>query len=219
MSLDELFDQREEREDPPLAGVVIGIVKSNQDPDGLGRIKIAFPWREKGGKSYWARIASLMAGAGRGAVFYPEEDDEVLVAFEHGDIDRPFIIGALWNGKDKPPEANSDGKNNIRKIRSRSGHEIVFNDDAEGKNEKIKIHTKSGHTVLLDDTSGKEKIEIVDKTGNNSMLFDSKKDEISVKSSMKLSIESQMIEIKSGGMMNLEASGNLIIKGAMVMIN
>ena len=64
----------------------------------------------------WARIATLMAGKERGTYFIPEVGDEVLVAFEHGDIHYPYIIGSLWNGKEKPFETNSDGKNNLRVI-------------------------------------------------------------------------------------------------------
>ncbi len=203
-----------------INGVVVGIVTDNNDNEGMGRVKVKFPWRDANkDDSYWARIASLMGGSNRGTYFLPEVNDEVLVAFDHGDIHFPYILGALWNGNDAPPETNSDGKNNIRKIKSRSGHEIIFNDDAEGSQEKVEIHTKAGHKIVLDDASGSEKIEIVDKSGSNTVKIDSVANEISIKSGTKLSIESQMIEIKSGGMMNIEATGNLVIKGAMVMIN
>lgn len=203
-----------------ISGVVVGIVTDNKDDEGMGRVKVKFPWRDDNqDDSYWARISNFMAGPNRGAYFLPEVNDEVLVAFDHGDIHHPYVLGALWNGNDTPPETNSDGKNNIRKIKSRSGHEIIFNDDAEGSKEKVEIHTKAGHKIVLDDASGSEKIEIVDKSGSNMVKIDSVANEISVKSGTKLSIESQMIEIKSGGMMNIEATGNLVIKGAMVMIN
>lgn len=206
-------------EDVKITGVVIGVVTDNQDNEGMGRVKVNFPWRDDGDDSYWARIASLMAGADRGAYFLPEVGDEVLVAFDHGDIHHPYILGALWNGSDPPPETNRDGKNNIRKIRSRSGHEIIFDDNAEAGQEKIEIHTNADHKIVLDDSTGQEKIEITDKSGNNSVVIDSVQNSISIKSNMTLSIESQMIDIKSGGMMNIEATGNLMIKGAMVMIN
>ena len=206
-------------EDVKITGVVIGVVTDNQDKEGMGRVKVNFPWRDDGDDSYWARIASLMAGGDRGAYFLPEVGDEVLVAFDHGDIHHPYILGALWNGSDPPPETNGDGKNNIRKIRSRSGHEIIFDDNAEAGQEKIEIHTNADHKIVLDDSAGQEKIEITDKSGNNSVVIDSVQNSIAIKSNMTLSIESQMIDIKSGGMMNIEATGNLMIKGAMVMIN
>jgi hypothetical protein len=98
-------------------GVVVGIVKDIKDPQNLGRVKVDFPWlaedadavsissEEDRAHSFWARIATFMAGKGRGAYFVPEVDDEVLVAFEHGDIDRPFVLGGLWNVDDAPPES------------------------------------------------------------------------------------------------------------------
>src|SRR3972149_536693 len=87
-----------------ISGVVPGIVTNNQDPDGLGRVKIKFPWLSDDNETDWVRIATLMAGGQRGGFFLPEVGDEVLVAFEHGDINHPYVIGALWNGVDKPPE-------------------------------------------------------------------------------------------------------------------
>lgn len=199
--------------------VVVGIVTNNQDPDGMGRVKLQFPWLDENTESNWARIATPMAGGDRGMVFIPEVNDEVLVAFEQGDMNRPYVLGSLWNGEDSPPETNSDGRNNIRKIRSRSGHEIIFNDNDASRQEKLEIHTNAGHTISLNDSSGQEKIEIKDKTGNNSIKFDSVQNSIDIQSSMKLSIKSNMIEIESQGTMSLRANATLTIQGAIVQIN
>lgn len=200
-----------------IYGVVVGIVTDNQDPEGVGRVKVKYPWLSDQEESYWARIATLMAGKERGSFYLPEVDDEVLLAFDHGDVRFPYVLGMLWNGQDAPPYTNDDGKNDIRAITSRSGHEIILNDnDQKGK---VEIHTNAGHQIVLDDASGSEKVTVVDKTGSNSIEIDSNQNAIAVKSGMKLSIESQMIEIKAGGMMKLEATGNLTIKGAIVMIN
>src|SRR5262245_56550673 len=106
-----------------IYGLVVGIVTNNQDPDKLGRIKVKFPWLTDTDESCWARIGMLMAGKGRGSFFLPEVDDEVILAFEHGDVRFPYVIGALWNGKDTPRYDNADGKNNLRVFTSRSGHE------------------------------------------------------------------------------------------------
>lgn len=200
-------------------GVAAGIVTNNQDPDGLGRVKIRFPWLSDDNETDWVRIATLMAGGERGSFFIPEVGDEVLVAFEHGDINYPYVIGALWNGVAKPPESNSDGRNNIRKIKSRSGHEIIFNDDNTAMQEKIEIHTNAGHKIVLDDSAGQEKIEIVDKTGSNKITIDSVQNSINVESAIQLKIKSQMIEIEAGGMMTLKAGATLTIQGALVKIN
>ncbi len=220
MSLEDILNKKEVN-DQRIYGVVIGIVTSNEDKEGLGRVKVNFPWRgdkdEEKDESYWARVASLMAGKERGAVFYPEVNDEVLVAFEHGDVNHPYIIGALWNSEDKPPETNSDGKNNIRMIRSRSGHKIILND--EQMKEKVEVHTNAGHKIILDDAAAQEKIQIIDKTGSNKIIFDSMMNSIEIESTMKLKIKSQMIEIEAGAMMTIKTKGILTIQGSLVKIN
>jgi uncharacterized protein involved in type VI secretion and phage assembly len=162
---------------------------------------------------------SFMAGAERGGFFLPEVGDEVLVAFEHGDINYPYVIGALWNSEDPPPETNRDGNNNFRKITSRSGHEIIFNDDEQGGAEKLEIHTNAGHQIILDDSTGQEKIEIVDKTENNSIKIDSVQNSITIESSANLNIKAQTITIEANASLELKATGNLTIQGAMVRIN
>jgi uncharacterized protein involved in type VI secretion and phage assembly len=216
--LDILTDEdQEEARTRRINGVVVGIVTNNQDPDGMGRVKLEFPWLSDSNESYWARIATLMAGQDRGSFFLPEVGDEVLVAFEHGDINHPYVVGALWNGVDTPPETNSDGENNIRKMRSRSGHQITFDDTSN--QEKVEILTNGGHQIVLDDSSGQEKLEIIDKTGSNSIKIDSVQNSIAIESALNLSIEAPMIEIKSSGTMTIQASATLTIKGALVQIN
>lgn len=129
-------------------GAVVGVVTSVDDPDGLGRVKVSYPWLQDDAESPWARLVSFMAGNERGGVFRPEVDDEVLVVFEHGDMRRPYVIGALWNGQDAmPEERGADADNDLRLIKSRSGHTIVF-DDTDG-NEVLTINDKHGNTVEL----------------------------------------------------------------------
>lgn len=196
-----------------IYGVVIGIVTNNRDPKKLGRVKVKFPWLSDKDESNWARIATLMAGNRQGTYFLPEVNDEVLVAFERGDVHFPYILGALWNGKDKPPTPNDDGKNNVRVIQSRSGHRICLNDE-----------------------NGKEKIEIIDKSGKNSLVFDTEKNAIAITSSQDitlsasqgtLKLEAKTIELKSaadtkiesGAAMNLNASATMNLKGATINLN
>ena len=143
--------------DSQFFGVTIGIVTNNQDPKNLGRVKVKYPWLSEETESHWARVLSPMAGSDRGIYFLPEVDDEVLLAFEQGDINFPYILGALWNGKDLPPLKNEDGKNNQRMIKSRSGHQIVF-----------------------DDTEGKEQIVIQDKTAKNKIVIDSQDNKMDI---------------------------------------
>ena len=198
MSLTNLLDSREEKRN---YGVVIGVVTNNNDPQKMGRVKIKFPWRESSDESNWTRIATAMAGKDRGTYFLPEVGDEVLVSFEHGDMQHPYVIGALWNGQDKPPETNKNGKNDIRTIKSRSGHRIIFNDE-QGK-ESLEIETKSGQKIILDDSAGKEKVEITDKNGNK-ILIESAQNAMNISSKMKISIQAPMIEIKADSMLTLQ---------------
>lgn len=171
MGMDLLMPQESNR----LYGVTVGIVTNNKDPEQLGRIRVKFPWLSDEDESSWARVLSPMAGADRGIYFLPEVDDEVLVAFEQGDIAFPYILGSLWNGKDKPPENNEDGKNNRRLIKSRSGH-----------------------MILLDDTQDSEKIVIQDKTGKNTITIDSKNNTMEIKVEKDLTIETKgKITLKS----------------------
>lgn len=115
-------------------GVVIGRVKRVDDPQGEGRILVEFPWMEGRNQSYWAPPATLMSGGGRGAWFMPEQGDEVLLAFDHGDINHPYIVGFLWNGVDKPPRTDPA----LRTIQTVSGHVLEFDDNGGGESISIK---------------------------------------------------------------------------------
>lgn len=134
-------------------GIVIGIVTDNNDPEDSGRVKLKFPWLDDSLTSHWARIATPMAGRNRGFQFLPEVDDEVLVAFEHGDMTRPYVIGALWNGVDRPPlttqHALGSGGVRRRRIKSRIGHTIDLDDDG-----RILITSSSGEEVILQNGKG-----------------------------------------------------------------
>ena len=194
-------------------GVVVGIVTNNQDPDNMHRVKVRFPWLSADDDSNWARVATPMAGNGRGMYFLPEVDDEVLVAFEHGSIEHPYIVGSLWNGKDQAHENNSDKENNNRGLKSRCGH-----------------------IIRLCDRSGSESIEIIDKTGNNKITIETSGNKISIEATGDISITSQTgkislsavgIELKSQAnvditantQIKIEATAQTSIKGALVNIN
>jgi len=130
-----------------MNGVVTGIVKSLDDPSGQARIELQFPWLSESQRSSWAPVASALAGKSRGAFFMPEVNDEVLVAFEHGDFDHPFIVGFLWNGVDKPPEET----NQNRIIKTPGGHTLRFEDKAGAR--RIVVRTDGGHEITMDDAS------------------------------------------------------------------
>lgn len=186
-------------------GVAVAIVTNNKDPEGLGRVKVHFPWLSDDHESDWVRVASFMAGGGRGGFFIPDVQDEVLVAFEHGDINRPIVIGSLWSVEDKSPEKNEDGRNNIKKIRTRSGNEIIL-DDSSGK-ERIEIHTKDGkgHKIILDNSTGASKVAIRDETDSNFIEIDSITGSISISSALDLSIKATTISLDALATINIRS--------------
>ncbi|SFR68978.1 hypothetical protein SAMN04487947_3536 [Halogeometricum rufum] len=203
--------------DDAIRGVATAIVTDNEDPEGMARVKVRYPWRNEDEQSYWARVARTMAGGDRGTYFHPEVDDEVLVAFEQGNIHYPYVIGALWSSAERPPEDNADGNNDVRMIRSRSGHQITLNDN--GTAGKVEITTNAGHSILLDDASGSEKIVVADKSGQNTVELDSTSGAINVSSGATVSVESKLIDIKGQGNVTVEAGGILTLKGSLVKIN
>jgi uncharacterized protein involved in type VI secretion and phage assembly len=169
-----------------------------------------------------------MAGSGRGLIWIPEVNDEVLVAFEHGDINRPFVIGGVWNGTDKPPVpsqgdlVSATGKVDRRFIKTRLGHSVLLDDsetspsivvtsngghsikiDDATATTSVVVKSNSGHTVKLNDAAEAPSIEVVDKTGNNRIKIDSL---------------SNSITISATGNMNLNATGQMSVKGATVSI-
>lgn len=190
----------------PQNGIVIGVVTSLDDPESIGRVRVAFPHLGDQ-ESYWARLVTLMAGADRGSRFIPEVDDEVLVAFEQGDPRRPYVLGGLWSTTDTPPEDDGNTTdNNWRYIKSRSGHILRF-DDTDGA-EKVEIIDKDEKHKIIIDTSG-DKIEIVCDTGDVSIAAESGKVEV----------KGSEVTVESSGDMTLKAGGTMTIEGATVNIN
>jgi uncharacterized protein involved in type VI secretion and phage assembly len=209
--------QEDKREAGRVAGVAIGLVTNNKDEQGLGRIKVKYPWREDSQESHWARLAVLAAGKDRGTFWLPEVGDEVLLAFDKGDIEHPYVIGALWNGEDKPPETNADGDNNTKLIKSRSGHQITLFDKTG--EERLEIKTKGGHTILLDDKTGSARVEIKDSSGSNKILIETAQNSLTIESGLSLKLKSQTIDIEAGASMTIKASGTLTLQGSLVRIN
>jgi len=177
-----------------IYGVVIAYVTNTKDPEQLGRVKVRFPWLSDEDESDWARVLTPMAGNGTGIYFLPSVGDEVLVAFEQGMVEFPYILGGLWSRTDKPPETNSDGKNNLQLI-----------------------HSRSGHIITLDDTKGSEKITIQDKSKNNKIVIDTANNSMTLTSEQDLTLEAKgTISLKSssgdikinGNNLNFEAQQN-----------
>lgn len=221
-------------------GVHIGIVTDNKDEQNSGRVQVKIPVFDDEHVLNWARVATLMAGNSRGTLFVPEVGDEVLVAFHMGDIRQPIVIGSLWSKQQAPPPGKDD-KNNIRKIMTRAGHQLIF-DDTEG-NEKISLQTKKGHVLELDDKEktitlrdeSKANVIHIDASAKNEIQIKSNKSVISVSGKGDITVESQnsirlkatkvaveataTLDLKASASLNIKSDGVVTIKGSFVNIN
>lgn len=207
------FDMDNERiGNERIYGVVVGEV-AESECDKLGRVKLHFKFLPPEFESNWAAPAALMAGSKIGTFFKPDKGDKVLVAFEFGDFNKPYIIGGLYHKDAEPPVENHTKENNIRMIKSRSGHILRF-----------------------DDTKDNGKLEIIDQTGKNQIVIDSKENTITIKSDKEIILEApngtikfqaknielqstENIAISSKQNTDIKAKGNTTIKGKTVNIN
>lgn len=194
-----------------VKGVAIGLVTQNNDPEQLCRVKVRFPWHTQSGESYWARLAMPMAGDGRGVVLIPEVGDEVLVGFEREDLRFPYVLGALWNGKDKPPQANDDGKNDKRIIKSRKKHYLLFDDGAKGV---VELAHEKRRKITFDDTG----FAVQDENGNV-VKVDSSSGAMTIEAKGQLNIKAAAITIEATGTLELKATATLTVRGSLVQIN
>lgn len=181
---------------PPITGLVIGQVTDIADPDGMFQVKVSFPWLSDDYESWWARVAQPGAGNGRGLAWLPEVGDEVLVAFGHGDVRAPYVIGGLYNGVDSPPAGDQlidtgTGQVVRRVCVSRTGHRLVFCDD------------DSASQVLL--ASGDDNLKITLDVAQTSITIDSS-------GSVTISGSSQ-VQITSDGDVSIQAQGSLQLSG------
>jgi hypothetical protein len=179
-----------------LRGVHLAIVTDNKDGEGNPgyRVKVKFPWLNDQETTYWARIAMPMGGNDRGTYFLPEADDQLLVVFEHGDIDRPIVIGALWSKKQEVVEVNANGKNDVKLIKSRAGHRIIF-----------------------DDKDGAEKLTIVDKTKKNKIVLDSANKVVTIECAGDIEIKAKAMAVIHANALKIGTSDTLTGSGQQVL--
>jgi uncharacterized protein involved in type VI secretion and phage assembly len=172
--MDELLRSREPRGyGGRFYGAYPALVQNIVDPDGEGKVQVSLPWSPDangasgGSYSTWARLSTLMAGNNQGSWFIPDVGVEVLLVFLGGDPRHPCVVGALWNGQDSPPQSmDSSGQNNIKKLRSRDGVAITF-DDTQGA-EALTLETPGGNKIVMKDGPGF--ITITDSNGNSIKL-------------------------------------------------
>ncbi len=198
------------------AGVAIGLVSNLNDPDGLGRVKVKFPVFGENLESDWARVVSPAAGSARGFMMMPSVNDEVLVVFEQGDPRRPFIIGGVWNGLDKPPYPTADWLKDGKVVRwgftTPTGHKLAFNDSDDAK-AHLEIMLSDGQTKLV---LGKDKVELIAnsknlevKSGQASVLLSEGKDVV---------IKGQKVTIEAATELQLSGKSSVNVKGTSVKV-
>ena len=183
-----------------VTGLVPGIVTNAKDPDKLGRVKVKLPWLDDSFETTWARTLQ-QGGKSGGSLIIPEVNDEVLVGFEQGRVERPFVLGGLYNGVDKPASGdvdNVDGNSGAisrRSVASRSGHRLELFDASGGAN-GVRLRTAdSKYDINLDQQGGGIAI-----ASGGTVLVDGKGD----------------VTIKAGGNLNLDVSGKLSIKATSI---
>ncbi len=169
--------------DVPVAEFQPAVVENNNDPKGLGRVKVAMHWQKNQGKETpWIRMSNPHAGGDKGIFFLPEKGEEVLIGFENGNAEKPYVVGSLYNSKAKTSFAN--GGNDKKVIQTRSGVKIVIN-DAKGD---ILISDKASNTITIDGAGA-----------------------ISISSSKSITMSSEEINLIGGKSILLEAPAVTII--------
>jgi len=209
--LEERGDETAVETDGNMKGVAPAVVTQNKDDQSMGRVRVRYPWHSRPSDSYWARIAMPMAGRQRGIYFLPEVGDEVLVAFERGDLRFPYVVGALWNGEDAAPQTNGDGKNDVRVIRTRKGHSITFDDGDRGQ---LRLELNDGKSLTIDD----EGIRIDDKNGN-SVTVTTASGEIAIAAATSLTLKAPQITIDASTSLSMNGGMSASLQATSVTIN
>lgn len=143
---------------PPFYGVVLATVIDNDEVHAtpaqvpLGRVRLKYDGMSEGFTSLWAPCVRPMAGDRTGFYALPEKGEQVLVAFEHGDLRKPYVLGALWSAQQPPPLRDDSGTNAKRVFRTRSGHKITF-DDTKGAG-RLVIEDGGGSSITMNSKDG-----------------------------------------------------------------
>lgn len=188
--------------DRRLYGVFAGIVEDNDDPEHEGRVTLRLPWLDDATVTDWCRVVQPYAGNGFGAVWIPEKQTEVLVAFVHGDMTEPVVIGGAYNGKDKPPTHRDGTQQDVKMWRTKLGHEIRF-DDSDNQH-AVEIVTAGAHAIVLDDQN--KQVAISSAGGSQITLDDaSKQIEIAVQGGQ--------------GKITIDATGAITLEGNVIKVS
>lgn len=229
-----------------LGGIIVGIVTNIDDPDKKGRVRVRFPGLDDQQQSDWARVSSIAAGNGRGSSIRPEVNDEVLIAFEGGDLRKPIVLGSLYNARTAVPTLQlKGGKFSRATVLHQFGHQFLMWD--EGDTAGIEIQLANGPTFIMNEKSitlkgggnqettiieqGSSKIEMkTDGTitikGKSITLQADGEDVVikgnNVKATAQLGVKVEggtTLELKGSASTKVESSGVTELKGSLVKIN
>ncbi|MBP1543656.1 MAG: hypothetical protein J6A16_06140 [Oscillospiraceae bacterium] len=230
------------------SGIALAKITNIKDPKNLGRVKCAYITSDKdAGETGWLYCITPFGGNQYGSFFHPNVDDVVAIAYENGDIHRPFVIGCLWVKDAKPPLKVTNGKNEEYKFITPNKSYVDFV-DTKGK-EKITVATPKERTIILDDekqlmqvSDGKNIISVDGKTGEVSLTCDKKltikvgagvtitcdgtTGAVNIKTNKEVALDSAQINVKASGtaqvtgsMLTLKSSGVTTVKGSVTKIN
>lgn len=169
-------------------GLMLATV-ADEDPDDLGRIKVTYDDRPNNPPSNWVFVIRPMASAGFGIWYQPESGDKVVIGFINGNLDTPYMLGAVFTGSNAPPVTETSQR---------------------------VIYSKSGHKIILEDKDGAEAITIEDASGN-SILMDS--DGITLTSGAKITLDASEVVIKGSSKIDIDTGGQLTAKGSPIHMN
>lgn len=230
------------------SGITVGEVTDTNDPEGLLRVKVKIPVLSEDNVSHWARIISPGAGNERGSMSIPEIGDEVAVVFENGDLQRPYVLGGLWNGKDAAPNVGDlikDSKVMSRSVTSRTGHRMTYSDGDSPDELSVRIELSDGKTFLdlgqtkievtsedtpIKITNSKATVELAENgditlDGNNVTIKATQDitldgNNVTAKAKQKLALSGTSgAEMKASGPVKVESSAIAEVKGSLVKIN
>jgi len=200
-----------------LPGVAPAQVTDVHDPDDMGRVKVKFPWLSDTYVSDWVRVVSIGAGANRGGIWLPEVNDEVLVTFEQGDLRRPYVLGGLHNGVDRPKLGDglvdaSSGAVTRRGFVSKKGNSLLFfDDDADNGvailtgDSKLRLSLNGGMSTIRISSNGKVEID-----GDGDIL---------IKAGGNLTLQAQAKLALSGAQVSISGSGPVEVSGTPIKLN
>jgi len=192
------------------------VVRAADDPDKQGRVKVEYPWYNGASgqmPSEWARLCLPYASKENGMWMIPEAGDEVIVFFENGNIDSPIVMGSLYSSRNPPPASgksgdhNSDGKNDLRFIKTKSGHLLCFDDSGEGG-----ITLQDRDARKLEISSKEKKLTLTDEQ-NNHIVIEPSGVTVKTKGGSQIVVQDDGITIKSKG------GGEVSVKDATISIN